>query len=74
MNEKGEAARLVLQAKVVAANEIKALGVTRDKLTVAQLKILLAPLKRIGDRAMPTKKQDLILRIIEWEARGGLSI
>ena len=73
-NEKGEAARLLLQAKVTAANTIKALGIATDKLTVAQLKFLLAPLKRIGDRAMSTNKKDLNLRLIEWEARGGLSI
>ena len=65
---------MLLQAKVTAANKIKALGIATDKLTVAQLKILLAPLKRIGDRAMPTNKKDLNLRLIEWEARGGLSI
>ena len=59
---------------MTAANEIKAMGIAQDKLTVAQLKILLAPLKRVGDRAMPTNKKDLNLRLIEWETRGGLSI
>ena len=73
-NEKGEAARVLLQTKVTAANELKAMGISRDKLTGAQLKILLAPLKRAGDRAMPTTKKDLYSRLVEWEARGGLSI
>ena len=65
---------MLFQVKVTAANEIKSMGTAKDKITVAQLKILLGPLKRIADRAMPTNKKDLNLHLIEWEADGGLLI
>ena len=41
---------------VKKANGVKALGKEADALTIAQIKILLAPLKRKGDKALPTKK------------------
>ena len=56
------------------ADEIKALGKAPEKLTNAQLKILLAPLKRNGDDAIPSKKEDLLRRLTEWTARGPLQI
>ena len=30
--------------------------------------------RRLGDRAIPSKKSDLLLRLIECEARGPLSV
>ena len=56
------------------ANEVKALGKAPGKLTNAQLKILLAPLKRHGDDPIPTRKEDLLCRLTEWTARGPLQI
>ena len=56
------------------ADEIKALGKAPEKLTNAQLKILLAPLKRSGDDAIPSKKEDLLRWFTEWTARGPLQI
>ena len=72
--EKGVAAREALEEKIREANEIKALQKAPDKLTNAQLRTLLAPLKRHGDAAIPTKKDDLLRRLTEWTARGPLQI
>ena len=49
-------------------------GGNPDKLTVAQLKIILDALTRDGDKALPTYKGDLLLRLVEWEAMGLLSV
>ena len=63
-----------MQSKVAKADEVRALGKSPEKLTIAQLKVLIAPLKRLGDRAIPSKKSELLLRLIECEARGPLSV
>ena len=72
--EKGKAAREALEEKIRKANEVKALQKAPDKLTNAQLRTLLAPLKRHGDAALPSKKDDLLRRLTEWTARGPLQI
>ena len=36
-----------------------------------QIKILLAPLKRKDDAVIPSRKADMLIRLTEWEARGG---
>ena len=72
--EKGDEARLLHASKVAKANEVKALGKTPDKLTISQIKTLLAPLKRPEDKGLPSKKSELLLTLIEWEARGALTV
>ena len=72
--ERGDEARLLHASKVAKANEIKELGKSPDKLTIHQLKTLLAPLKRTGDKGVPSRKSELLLKLIEWEARGALSM
>ena len=72
--EKGNAARTVLLAKVKKADEIKALGKPYASLNNEQIKLLLAPLKRKGDLAIPTRKADMLLRLTEWEARGPIVV
>ena len=64
--------QLALVALIEKANEIRALGKSPDKLTVAQIKVLLAPLKRRGDKALPSKKIELLTRLKEWEERAPL--
>ena len=64
--------RLALVALIAKANEIRSLGKSPDKLTVAQIKVLLAPLKRRGDKALPSKKIELLTRLTEWEERAPL--
>ena len=71
---KGEAACVVLVEKVVAEKYIKALGITPDKFTVAQLKILLGALKLDGDRKIPIKKGELMQQLVEWEEKRPLSV
>ena len=66
--EKGDKACLLHASKVAKANEIKALGKSPDKLTILQLKTLLAPLKRTWDKGVPSKKSELLLKLIKWEA------
>ena len=70
--KRNEAARLVMADMVKKANEVKALGKEANALTIAQIKVLLAPLKRKGDKALPSKKVDLLARLREWEGRGPL--
>ena len=67
-------AREVFNKKVAAAATIKALGKPVTDLTVMQLKILLAPLKRKGDTAMPSKRADVLTRLAQWESRGALPV
>ena len=67
--EKASEARAAHLLKVTAANEVRALGFPLPELNVKQLKLLLAPLKRKEDGAMPTRKQELIDRIVAWEGR-----
>ena len=50
------------------------MGKTPDKLTNAQLRTLLVALKCTGNRALPTLKRDMLLRLMEWEARGACSV
>ena len=70
--EKSRAAQLAMAGMTAKANEVKALGKSPNQLTVAQIKILLAPLKRKGDSALPTKKDELLTRLKEWENRAPL--
>ena len=72
--EKGDAARVALLAKLEKAEQIRALGNPISALTIEQLKALLAPLKRQGDPGLPTKKADIVRRLVEWEARGPLLV
>ena len=71
--KKSEAARLAMAELAQKAAEVKALGNTPDKLTITQIKTLLAPLKRKGDKALPTRKNELLTRLREWESREPLS-
>ena len=71
--EKGEASRLDILAKVAKSNKIKALGKAPTSLTIEQLKILLALLRRHKDKKMRTKNGDYVFRPMEWEARGEFS-
>ena len=72
--EKGEAARVAQREKQAAADILKSKNISRDKLSISQIKTLLAPLKRQGDKALPTLKADLHKRLVEWEARGSQSV
>ena len=72
--EKGDIARLAYNAKVKSALDIKALRISSDKLTINQLKVLIAPLKRKGDGPMPTKKAVLLETLMLWEGRGMLTV
>ena len=67
--EKASEARAAYLLKVTAANEVRALGLPLKELSVKQLTLLLKPLKRKEDGAMPTRKQELIDRIVAWEGR-----
>ena len=55
--------------KVENSEAVKALGKPIESLTIVQLKILLAPLKRKEDGAMPTKKEVLVQKLREWGGR-----
>ena len=57
-------------AKVQAAEEVRALNKPILSLNCTQLKILLAPLKRKGEK-IPTLKADLRLKLAEWDGRQG---
>ena len=57
-------------AKVQAAEEVRALNKPILSLNCMQLKILLAPLKRKGEK-IPTLKADLRLKLAEWDGREG---
>ena len=72
--EKGEAARVTQREKQAAADILKSQNISQNKLTVSQIKTLLGPLKRQGDKALPTLKADLLKRLVEWEARGSQSV
>ena len=63
-----------MAAMISKANEIKSLGKSPDKLTIAQIKILLSPLKRKDDKAIPSKKDELLTRLKEWEGRAPLMV
>ena len=53
---------------------MKGLGKLPAQLTIKQLKVLIAPLKRKGDGAMPTAKAALVSKLAELEARGMLTV
>ena len=55
------------------ASDVLASGVTLDKMTNKQLLALLRPLKRKGDKAMPTTKRDRIARYNETKHRPPLT-
>ena len=43
--------------------------VTLESMTAKELTIICKPLKRKDDRKMPTKKEELILKYMEWNGR-----
>ena len=59
---------------MAAENDVKVLGELSAQLTIKQLKVLIAPLKRKGDGAMPTAKAALVSKLAELEAQGMLSV
>ena len=72
--EKSDAVRqnmIVLREKTA---KIKALNKATDRLTIVQIKVLLAPCKRTGDKALPSKRDELLWLLVEWEARGKLLV
>ena len=58
---KSQKARQAHQKKLEAAAAVKALGKESSQLSVAQLKMLLAPLKRKGDKKSQREKQSYLL-------------
>ena len=72
LKEKQNKAYDTYQKKVEKAEALKAQGKPNQSLTNDELKILLAPLKRRGDGAMPTKKEMLLQKLMEWGNRGML--
>ena len=72
--EKGDAARVAQRTKQAAADILKSRNISKDKLTISQIKTMLAPLKRTGDKALPTLNADIHKRLVEWEARGSQSV
>ena len=57
--EKGDVAQVTLNNKRAAADNLKFLGISADKPTISQIKMLLAPLNRQDDKALSTLKTDL---------------
>ena len=55
--------------KAAAAAVIRALGKPNKDLTVNQLKVLLAALKRKGDAAIPSRRAEILLRLSHAESR-----
>lgn len=66
--------RIAMAEKVKVAAQVKTLDLTIDKLTVAQLKIFHVQLKQSGDKALPTKKDNLRTRLVEWDVRGVITV
>ena len=60
-------------AKAAAAAVIRALGKANKDLTVNQLKVLLAALKRKGDAAIPSHRAALLVRLAHAESRAPLA-
>ena len=56
------------------ANQIRKLNKPNSELTIAQLIILLAAFKSDGDKAVPTKKADLLIRLAQLETRGAVVV
>ena len=73
-DKKRKAVQLAMAAMISKSNEVKALGKSPDNWTIAQIKTVLAPLKRKGDKALPTKKNELLTRLREWESRDPLAV
>ena len=65
---------MALLDKIEKADKIRQLGKSHERLTVKELQVLIAPLKRDGDSKVPTKKAELIARLREWEARGAVVV
>ena len=61
---------MTLLNKVKKVAQIRLLRKSYEKLTIKELQILIASLKRDGDKKVPSKKNELITRLSEWEARG----
>ena len=49
-------------------------GKTNSSLSNEQIKLLLVPLKRKGDAAVPSIKVDMLRKLTEWEARGAIIV
>jgi len=60
-------------AKAAAAAVIRALGKANKDLTVNQLKVLLAALKRKGDAAIPSHRAEILVRLAHAESRAPLA-
>ena len=72
--EKGKATKPVLLEKVEKENQIRELNKPNSQLNNKQLTILVAVIKKDGYKAIPTKKADLLSRLIKWEARGAIMV
>ena len=53
---------------------MKGLGKLPTQLSIKQLKVLITPLKRKGDGAIPTVKAEIVSKLAELEARVMLSV
>lgn len=71
--EKGDGAHLLHESKA-KANEIKVLRKSAEKLATQQLKNLLAQLMCTVDMWLSSLNNELLLKLIKWEARGILSV
>ena len=63
--EKEDAAQITMNQKQDAADKMQLLGLSKDKLTITQLKTLLARLKQHWDKDVPTKKVELQQQLVE---------
>ena len=68
-NERANNAAITYRAAKDAADTLLATGIEISKMSNAQLKTLLAPLKTKDDGAMPTRKKDMIAAYDKWKDR-----
>ena len=68
-NERANNAAITYRAAKDAADTLLATGIEISKMSNAQLKALLAPLKTKDDGAMPTRKKDMIAAYDKWKDR-----
>ena len=67
-------ARANMRDKRDKAAVVKALGKTKEKLTVKELRALYSALKQKTDPKIPTKRADVLTRLTEWERREGTTV
>ena len=65
---------MTLLDKVKKVAQIRLLGKSYEKLTIKELQILIASLKRDGDKKVPSKKAELSTHLREWEALGAVVV